>query len=144
MTVDERMWKIVQRHLGYSDAEMPLFKENPRNEAVLSKSSALRDKLIILEVVESRGCNSRHQVGDRFYFDGAGNLLTDLCPKKVCGYSLNAAMMMVFTANEMLYAGVDPNQIRFKRASCFDVGLECGGWGRIVLELRVEDRGEQA
>ena len=144
MTVDERMWKIVQRHLGYSDAEMPLFKENPRNEAVLSKSAALRDKLIILEVVESRGCNSRHQVGDRFYFDGAGNLLTDLCPKKVCGYSLNAAMMMVFTANEMLYAGVDPNQIRFKRAGCFDVGLECGGWGRIVLELRVEDRGEQA
>lgn len=140
MTVDERMWKIVQRHLRYSDAEMDRFKENPRNAEVLSKSSVLRDKLIILEVVESRGCNSRHQVGDKFYFDGAGNLLTDLCPKKVCGYSLNAALMMVFTANEMLYAGVDPNQIRFKRAGCFDVGLECGGWGRIVLELRVEDR----
>jgi uncharacterized repeat protein (TIGR04076 family) len=119
---------------------MDRFKENPRNAEVLSKSSVLRDKLIILEVVESRGCNSRHQVGDKFYFDGAGNLLTDLCPKKVCGYSLNAALMMVFTANEMLYAGVDPNQIRFKRAGCFDVGLECGGWGRIVLELRVEDR----
>ena len=143
MKVDDRMWKIVQRHLGYSDEEMTRFKGNPRNEAVLSKSSVLRDKIIILEVVESRGCNSRHQVGDRFYFDGAGNLLTDLCPKKVCGYSLNAAMMMVFTANEMLYAGVDPNQIRFKRASCFDVGLECGGWGRIILELRVEDRVEQ-
>jgi hypothetical protein len=47
--------------------------------------------------------------------------------------------MMVFAANEMIYAGVDPNKIRFKRASCFDVGLQCGGWGRIVLELRVED-----
>ena len=140
MKVDDRMWKIVQRHLGYSDAEMTRFKENPRNEDVLSKSAALRDKIIILEVVESHGCNSRHQVGDKFYFDGAGNLLTERCPKKVCGYSLNAAMMMVFTANEMLYAGVDPNQIRFKRAGCFDVGLECGGWGRIILELRVEDR----
>ncbi len=143
MTVDDRMWKIIQRHLRYSDAEMDRFKENPRNAEVLSKGAVLRDKLIILEVVESHGCNSRHQVGDRFYFDGAGSLLTDLGPKKVCGYSLNAALMMVFTANEMLYAGVDPNQIRFKRAGCFDVGLECGGWGRIVLELRVEDRGEQ-
>jgi uncharacterized repeat protein (TIGR04076 family) len=140
MKVDERMWKIVQRHLGYSDAEMTRFKEDLRNEDVLSKSAALRDKIIILEVVESHGCNSRHRVGDKFYFDGAGNLLTEMCPKKVCGYSLNAAMMMVFTANEMLYAGVDPNQIRFKRAGCFDVGLECGGWGRIILELRVEDR----
>jgi uncharacterized repeat protein (TIGR04076 family) len=140
MKVDERMWKIVQRHLGYSDAEMVRFKENPRNAEVLSKSAALRDKIIILEVVESHGCNSRHKVGDKFYFDGAGNLLTDRCPKKVCGYSLNGALMMVFTANEMLYAGIDPNQIRFKRAGCFDVGLECGGWGRIFLELRVEDR----
>ena len=143
MTVDDRMWKIVQRHLGYSDDEMARFKENLRNEDVLSKSSVLRDKIIILEVVESHGCNSRHHVGDKFYFDGAGNLLTELGPKKVCGYSLNAALMMVFTANEMLYAGLDPNQIRFKRAGCFDVGLECGGWGRIILELRVEDRREQ-
>ena len=143
MLVDERMWKIIQRHLGYSDAEMPRFKENRRNAEVLSKSAALRDKVIILEVVESHGCNSRHRVGDRFYFDGAGNLLTDRGPKKICGYSLNAALMLVFTANEMLYAGVDPNQIRFKRAGCFDVGLECGGWGRIVLELRVEDREAQ-
>ncbi len=143
MEVDDRLWKIVQRHLGYSDAEMARFKEDPRNAAVLSQGAALRDKLIILEVVESHGCNSRHRVGDKFYFDGAGNLLTDLSPKKICGYSLNAALMLVFTANEMLYAGVDPNQIRFKRAGCFDVGLECGGWGRIVLELRVEDRAEQ-
>ncbi len=143
MTDDERMWKIIQRHLGYSDKEMLKFKANPRNAEVLSKSAVLRDKIILLEVVESHGCNSRHKVGDRFSFDGAGNLLTDLCPKRVCGYALNAALMMVFTANEMLYAGLDPNQIRFKRAGCFDVGLECGGWGRIVLELRVEDRAAQ-
>jgi len=32
--------------------------------------------------VESHGCNSRHPVGDKFYFDGAGNLLSELSPKK--------------------------------------------------------------
>ena len=42
--------------------------------------------------------------------------------------------------NEMIYAGVDPNEMRFKRSACFDVGLECGGWGRIVMEIRFEDR----
>jgi hypothetical protein len=30
--------------------------------------------------------------------------------------------------------------MRFKRAGCFDVGVQCGGWGRIVIELSVEDR----
>jgi hypothetical protein len=33
--------------------------------------------------------------------------------------------------------------MRFKRAHCIDVGLECEGWGRIVMEFRAEDR-EQA
>ena len=140
MEFDERKWKIIQRHLGYNDDEMLVFKEDLRNEDVLTKGAGLTGKTIILEVVESHGCNSKHKVGDKFYFDALGNLLTKLCPKKVCGYSLNAAMMMVFTANEMLFAGIDPNTIRFKRAGCFDVGLECGGWGRIVLELRVEDK----
>ena len=45
-----------------------------------------------------------------------------------------------FASNELFYAGVDPNDMRFKRAACFDVGVQCGGWGRIVLELSVQDR----
>lgn len=139
MAVDERMWRVLQKHLNYNDEEFKSFRENIRNQDVLSKLSDIKDMMIILEVVESHGCNSRHLIGDKFYFDSVGNLLTNLCPKKICGYSLNAAMMMVFAANEMLYAGVNPNQIRFKRAGCFDVGLECGGWGRIVLELRLEE-----
>jgi hypothetical protein len=53
---------------------------------------------------------------------------------------LNAITSQIFAANELLYAGVDPNAMRFKRAACFDVGLECGGWGRIVMEIKVEDR----
>ncbi len=140
MESDDRKWKMMQRHLGYSDEEMLAFRNEPRNAEIMESGRELANKAIILEVVESRGCNSRHRVGDRFYFDAFGNLLTELCPKKVCGYSLNAALMMVFTANEMLFAGIDPNTIRFKRAGCFDVGLECGGWGRIVLELKVADK----
>jgi uncharacterized repeat protein (TIGR04076 family) len=140
MPIDERLWKIAQRHLGYSEADMTAFRMNPRNEEVLAKSPGLSEKMIVFEVVESHGCNSQHKKGDRFYFDGAGNLLTERCPKKVCAYALSCATMMIFAANEMLLAGVDPNGIRFKRVGCFDVGLACGGWGRVVLELHVEDR----
>jgi uncharacterized repeat protein (TIGR04076 family) len=141
--IDDRMWKIMQRRLRYTDEEFAQFRADPRNADVLSKTAELAKKVIILEVVEAHGCNTGYKVGDKFYFDGAGNLLTKMCPEKVCGYSLNAALMMVYAANEMIYAGVDPNEMRFKRASCFDVGLECGGWGKVVLELRVEDREKQ-
>ncbi len=39
-----------------------------------------------------------------------------------------------------MLANADPNEMRFNHAACFDVGLECGGWGRIVMEIKVEDR----
>jgi uncharacterized repeat protein (TIGR04076 family) len=133
-------WTFMQKQLRYTDEEMALFRSNPRNEDVLSKAPDLLNKTIVIEVVESSGCNSQHAVGDKFYFDGAGNLLTKRCPKKVCIYALNAASTMIFTANELFYAGVDPNEMRFKRAACFDVGVQCGGWGRIVLELHFVDR----
>jgi len=136
------MWRFMQKRLGYSDDEMQQFRENPRNEDVVSKAALLMDKVIILQVVEAHGCNSRHQVGDKFYFDGAGNLLARQSPEKICVFSLCNAAMMIFTVSEMLYAGVDPNTMRFKRTNCFDVGLQCGGWGRIVLELSVQDRAQ--
>ena len=140
MKLDERTWKMFQRHLGYNDEEMKKFRENPRNEDVLSKSPALMNKTIVLKVVESHGCNSQHKVGDTFYFDGAGNLLTKLCPQRICIYALNSMTGLIFASNELFYAGIDPNEMRFKKTGCFDVGVQCGGWGHIVMELSVEDR----
>ena len=139
---DAVKWKVMKERLGYTDEEMKAFRENPRNEDVLSKAPALFNKTIVLKVVESHGCNSQHKVGDKFYFDGAGNLLTKRSPRKVCIYALSASASMIFTAGELFFAGVDPNEMRFRRAACFDVGVQCGGWGRIVLELSVQDRSE--
>ena len=133
-------WKVMQDRLGYTDDEMKVFRENPRNADVLSRAPELLDKTIVLEVVASHGCNSQHKVGEKLYFDGAGNLLTEHGPKKVCLYALHAAASLVFASNELFYAGIDPNDMRFRRAACFDVGVQCGGWGRIVLELTVRDR----
>ncbi len=140
MKVDESVWSFMQQRLGYSDQEMALFRQNPRNEDVLSKAAELMNKTIVAEVVESHGCNSQHKVGDRFVMDGAGNLISKLCPERICIYAVQAMGPAVFAAGELLSAGVDPNQMRFNRTGCFDVGVQCGGWGRIVMEIRTEDR----
>ncbi len=139
MNIGEGTWKAFQEHLGYTDEEMEGFKENPRNADILSKTRLLMSKTIIAEVVQSHGCNTGHRVGDKFYFDGAGNLITKLGPKRICIYALSSIASLIFTANELTYAGIDPNEMRFKRAGCFDVGVQCGGWGHIAMELRVEE-----
>ena len=143
MKVDEKAWDFYQQHLGYTDEEMKLFRENPANREILSKASELTGKTIVAEVVESHGCNGRPRVGDRLTFDGSGNLLTKLNPKRVCVYAVSAFAPCIYAANELIYAGVDPNEMRLKRVGCFDVGVRCGGWGRIVMELKVEDRQKQ-
>lgn len=137
---ENEKWQIMQNRLGYNDEEMKKFRETRRNEDILSRVPELINKTIIAEVVDSHGCNSQHKVGAKFYFDSAGNLLTVLSPKRICVYALNAIVPQIFTATEFFYAGADPNEMRFKRAGCFDVGVVCEGWGRIVMEICVEVR----
>jgi uncharacterized repeat protein (TIGR04076 family) len=131
-------WKMVQRRLGYSDEELRVFQENPRNAELVAQALPLANARLVFEVVEAHGCNSGHKVGDRLTFDGQGNLLTESAPKRICAYALGATTPLMYAASELLYAGVDPNAMRFRRAGCIDVGLACGGWGRVVFELRAE------
>ena len=111
---------------------MTIFKENKRNIDVLSKAPALMNKTIIVEVVQSHGCNSQHKKGDKLYFDGAGNLITKLAPKRICIYALSSMTKLIFASNELFYSGIDPNEMRFKRTGCFDVCVQCGDW-RVVI-----------
>ena len=131
---------MVQKHLGYTDEEMKLFRENGINEDILSKLPEIGNKTIVFEVIEAKSCNSGHKVGDKFFFDFAGNLLTKKNPAKICIYALQAMVPAIFAANELLYAGIEPNDLRFKSAGCFDVGVKCGGWGRIIVRYSMEDR----
>jgi uncharacterized repeat protein (TIGR04076 family) len=140
MEVNEETWKFMQQHLGYTDEELEVFRSNPKNVDIMSKAPELMNKTIIAEVVASHGCASQHKVGDRFYFDGAGNLITKLNPKRICVHALSVLSGPMVVVNELFYAGVDPNEMRLNRVGCFDVGIQCGGWGNIAMEVRVEER----
>ena len=139
--MSENTWKMLQKHLGYNDEEMRMFRADPRNEDVLSKTAVMLNKTIVAEIIESHGCDSGHKAGDKFYFDGRGiSLLTKLGPSKVCIFALHSVTLAMPALAELLYAGINPNEMRFKRFGCPDVGIKCGGWGHIVMELSVEDR----
>ena len=140
MEVNEDTWKFMQQHLGYTDEELEKFRSNPKNVDIMSKAPDLMNKTIVAEVVASHGCASQHHVGDKFYFDGAGNLITKLSPKRICVHALSVLSGPMVVVNELFYAGIDPNEMRLNRFGCFDVGIQCGGWGHIAMEVKVEDR----
>jgi len=141
MAISEDTWKLIQKHLCYTDKEMSIFRADPRNEDAISKTMPMLNKTFVAEVVDSHGCDSGHRVGDKFYFDGRGiSLLTKLGPSRICIFALHSIALAMPAVAELFYAGVDPNQMRFRRFGCPDVGLKCGGWGHIVMEIRMEER----
>jgi len=94
----------------------------------------------LVAVADASAPQAVNVFGDKFYFDGAGNLITKLNPKRICVHALSALSGPIYVANELFYAGIDPNEMRLNRVGCFDVGVRCGGWGRIALEVKIEDR----
>ena len=140
MKLSEDMKKNIKELLDYNDEELKIFLDNPKNIEIITKSLPLLNKTIVIEVIESKGCASQHKIGDKIYFDGSGNLLTKLSPKRICMSAISVLGTLINTAIELMYIGADPNEMRFKRVGCTDIGLECGGWGRIVMELSVIDR----
>jgi len=129
----------VPAGVDWVEAGTPLIKSEGL-DAVRELKRLFPGKTVVAEVVESHGCWQGHKVGTRFGFDTGGALIGSLSPKRMCIYALSAATPLICAASELMYAGVDANTMRFNRAGCFDVGLQCGGWGHIVMEVKVEDR----
>lgn len=138
--IPDAVWDMFKERLGYDDEELAAFKSDPRNARVIAVGPELVRKTIVFEVVESHGCNCGHTAGTKFYFSGEGMLLAKMSPPRVCAFAIPVMTQAIYGIHELIYAGADPNSLCFKRGACFDVGVLCGGWGRIVVEARVMDR----
>jgi len=49
MDIDERLWRIAKKRLGYSDEDLEAFRQDPRDADVLFKGGDLSIKPIVLE-----------------------------------------------------------------------------------------------
>ena len=139
--VDDIIKKYGQR-VGYNDSEMKEFREGGhrvRHVKRLSEAAPLYS--IEAQVVRSRNCNSGHVEGQKLVLDIDGNLVTKLCPKKMCVYLVSQLAIPVAQMNERLSEGHDPNDFHFMRyVRCPDVGVECLGYGEVMLKVSVIPR----
>lgn len=132
----EEFLKVLEKRLKLSLEEFSLIKNNPRFQRLFESAIPASKYTIVAEVVESKGCHSGYKVGQRFYFDSAGNLLSKYAPERVCSFIFPNLVVLINVFFENLMNGRDPNEVIFNRTGCFDVGPRCGGWGHIVLEMR--------
>lgn len=89
-------------------------------------------------MTDSYGCAAGHKVGDKIVFDGSGCLLCKESPEKICFGLLSPINQFVGSVVDKISLGEDATKMAFNKVHCLDVGLDKGGWGEVVVEVRVE------
>jgi uncharacterized repeat protein (TIGR04076 family) len=134
----EEIWRRFQQHMGYSDEEMEIFKSDPEKVLMVTQRPEFVKCRIIAEVIESHGCHAQHKVGDRFVMTAGGQLITDESPKRICVFALGEISHILPAIYDRIISRSDPNFERKNIIQCTDVGLDKGGWGRILMKVWVE------
>ena len=134
----EEIWRRFQKHMEYTDEEMEIFRSDPERVKMVTQTPEFVKCRIIAEVIESHGCHARHRVGDRFVMTGGGQLITEACPKRICVSALGPVNNCLQAIYERFITKSDPNLERSQIVQCTDVGLDKGGWGKILMKVYVE------
>jgi uncharacterized repeat protein (TIGR04076 family) len=142
--VTEEIVKAYAKRVGYSDSQTATFHQGGHRVRQVQRLSQVASRYCIrAEVVQARHCNSGHQVGQSFLLDVDGNFITKHCPKKMCVYLISQLSIPVALINERFSEALAPNDFHFMRyVRCPDVGIECFGYGEVMLKVQVTPRGQ--
>jgi hypothetical protein len=137
--------EIIQRffqRVGYTESEGDSFRKGGHRIRQVTRLSQAASKYSILaEVVAAKHCNSGHTVGETFILDVDGNFITKLCPNRMCVYLISQLAIPVALINERLSEELEPNDFHFMRyVRCPDTGVECYGYGEVMLKVGVVPR----
>lgn len=140
MAVDENLLEMMKQQLGYSDEEWEKWKAEPRNMAIAERMSDFMKYEVVVEVTKSHGCAMGHKPGDKFYFNASAALLCKKGISHICAGALMPVLPHAWGVLDKIAMGMDPTKVAFNHVRCIDVGLENGGWGEILMEVRIEGK----
>jgi len=137
MNVDE-IWKRFQEHMAYTDEDLEIFRTDPEKVKMVTQTPEMVKCRVVAEVIESHGCHAHHRVGDRLVMTPAGQLLAQENPKRICVSALCAVSHVIPAIQQTLMNKSDPDFEQVHVVQCPDVGLDKGGWGKILMKVYVE------
>ena len=129
---------IIRKRLHLEDHDWSIIEKNPKFQKLFQNALEASRYRLGAEGIESKGCHSRHVVGQRLIFDSSGNLLTKENPDRVCVFLMPNLTVLINAFFENLMNGRNPNEVMFNTTGCFDTGPSCGGWGHVVVRMTAE------
>ncbi len=135
---EKEIWIRFQKHMGYTDEEMKVFRADPQKVKMITGTPEFAKCRVVAEVIESHGCHAKHKPGDRFVMTAGGQLIAEESPKRICIFALGPVFHIMPGIYERLISKSDPDFERFNIVQCTDVGLDKGGWGKVLMKVYVE------
>jgi len=134
-SVEEFDWKTFQKHMGYDDEELEKCRADPlKNRYVTTGATEGWNKTwMICECIESHGCESGLEVGDRLYFSAFGSVLESKLSDNWCVHCLHSLGWYVRGFRNLYSNGKDPNNMYVLFGGCPDNTQF--GLGRVIYQL---------
>jgi uncharacterized repeat protein (TIGR04076 family) len=134
----EKIWELFQKHMGYTDEQMEVFRSDPVKVQMVTETPDFVRCKVVVEVVESENCHAGHKVGDKFVMTAGGVLIGEECPNRMCMFALGPVANILPGIYERLLSKSDPDCKRSDVVQCSDVGLDKGGWGKVLMKVSIE------
>jgi len=134
----EQILKRLQKHMGYTDQEMEIFKSDPKKMKMVTETPEFVKMRLVAEVIESHGCHAQHRVGDKFILTPGGQIVAEQCPRRMCLGALAPINSLIPMIYDRLLSQSDPHFERSNIIQCTDIGLDKGGWGKILMKVYLE------
>ena len=135
MSSNKELLELAQAVFNYTDEDMENIVSNPKYMQVINKMPQVASTELVFEVEAAHGCACQHQKGQLIKISADGSILCQESPPKLCVYLLNAIMPIVYGAQEFIFQGLDPNELKFTNVGCFDNGITCGGFGHVSVQF---------
>jgi uncharacterized repeat protein (TIGR04076 family) len=137
----EELWKLFQKHMGYTDEQMAVFRSDPEKVQMVTQTPDFVKCKVVAEVIESENCHAGHKVGDKFNMTAGGVLIGEECPNRMCMFALGPVAGILPAIYERIFSKSDPDYERSNIVQCVDVGLDKGGWGKVLMKVTIEKPG---
>jgi hypothetical protein len=131
--------EMVKGATGYADEQIA--KIHPGLEKLFNSMPAAAGVQTVAEVVKSGGCFAQVKVGDKLVFDPFLNpekSVGVMCPRALLPITVQINALWEMMSEWVNSGSQTPPEIVFRNVRCLDPGLEDGGTGGVVYQIRVE------
>jgi hypothetical protein len=136
------MAEMLKGATGMTDEQVAQL--HPGLEKLFNQVPKIIQMQIIAEVVKSERCFAQVKVGDKLVFDPYLNYQKSVgivCPKALLPVLLQINALWEMSAEWAESGKETPAEIVWRNVRCLDPGLENGGVGGVIYNIRTEPMG---